>query len=90
MSLTAKKANYIFKPFNLNIFADKLSFVLWIPGEKRAKLKKISIWFEQQTEAGSTIPSDTQNTLYFLAAIAVMQGTFWAEGNFCFISDYGN
>ena len=90
MSLTAKKANYIFKPFNLNIFADKLSFVLWIPGEKRAKLKKISISFEQKTEVGSTIPLDTQDTLHFLSAIAVMQVIFWTEDNFCFIPDCKN
>ena len=43
MSLTTKKVTYIFKPLNLNIIVDKLFLVLGIPGEKRAKLKKIGI-----------------------------------------------
>ena len=43
MSLTAKKVNYIFKPLYLNIIVDKLFLALAIPGEKRAKLKKIDI-----------------------------------------------
>ena len=67
MSLTEKKVNYIFeKPLSLVFF----------------KLKKIGIWFEQQTEVGSTIPLDTKNTLIiFLSAIAVMQVIFWTEDN---------
>ena len=76
MSLTAKKVNYIFKPLYLNIIVDKLFLALAIPGEKRAKLKKIDISFEQLT-GGSTIPLDTKNTLIiFLSAIAVMQVIF--------------
>ena len=43
MSLTVKKVNHIFKLLNLNIIVDKLFLALEIPGEKRAKLKKIGI-----------------------------------------------
>ena len=43
MSLTGKKVNHIFKPLKLNIIVDKIFLALWIPGEKRAKLKKIGI-----------------------------------------------
>ena len=47
--------------------------------------------FEQQTEVGSTIPPDTQNSLIiFLSVVAVMQVIFWTEDNFYFISDCGN
>ena len=77
MFLTVKKVNYIFKLLNLNIIADKVFFASGIPGEKRAKLKKIGRESEQQTEVGSTIPLDIQNTfIIFLSAIAVMQVFF--------------
>ena len=49
---------------------------LWIPGEKRAKLKKISIYFEQQAEVGSTVSLDTQNTLYFLISHCSIASNF--------------
>ena len=41
--LTEKKVNYIFEPLNLNLTVEKILLVLYIPGEKRSKLKKISI-----------------------------------------------
>ena len=39
---------------------------LWIPGKKRAKLKKIGIWFEQQTEVGHNTSRHTEYPYYFL------------------------
>ena len=66
---------------------------LWIPGENRAKLKKLFKWqklFEQQKEVGSTIPQIYRiHFVIVLSPIALMQAIFWTE-YFCFISGCGN
>ena len=91
MSLTAKKVNYIFRPLNSNIVADKLfSCVVnsWRK-ESQAEENKYLIWTADWCGEHST-PRNTEYNYTFLSAIAVMQVIFWTENNFCFISVCGN
>ena len=49
---------------------------------KESQTEENRYLFEQQTEVGSTIPPDTQNTLIiFLSAIAVKKVIFLIENN---------
>ena len=43
MPLTAKKVNYIFRPFNSNIIVDKILSCVFDSWRKRANMKKIGI-----------------------------------------------
>ena len=65
------------------------SLLMWIPGENRAKLKKL---FNSKSRLrwGAQYSRYVEYTIIFLSEIAVMQVTFWTEDNFCLISDCRN
>ena len=63
MSLTAKKINYIFRPLNSNVTVDKCFSCDVNSWRKESQPEENNNLFEQQTEVGSTIPLDLQNTL---------------------------
>ena len=63
---------------NLNIIVDQLFFCCVANSKrKESQAEENRYLIEQQTEVGSTIPTDTQNILIiFLSTIAVMKVIF--------------
>ena len=65
------------------------SLPLWIPGENRAKLKKLLNLKSRLSWVAQDL-SHADYTYYFLISTCRVQVIFWTENNFCFISDCRN
>ena len=91
MSLTVKKVNYISKPLNLNIIADKLFSCVGNSERKESQAEEnwYLIWTADWGGEHNT-SRHTEYTYYFLISNCSNASIFWVEDKFCFISDCGN